>query len=76
MHLNSLKKGERCLVTQMPEEIAARNFLLVNGFFVGAEVQVNANDSLRQLLHLSVGGRFLAMRKADAERISVQKLEA
>ncbi len=75
MQLAEAKNGDSCIIIDMEQDRSTKQLLLVNGFFVGAKVEVNTNDRFRKLLHLTVGGRFVALRRADAQKIEVAKLD-
>jgi|GEM_PF-3897847 len=75
MKLNEANNGDACIVLSMEQERSTRQLMLVNGLFVGAKLNVNRNDNLRQLMHLTVSGRLIAIRQKDAAKISIAKLE-
>lgn len=75
MKLNEANNGDECIVLSMEQERSTRQLMLVNGLFVGAKLNVNRNDNLRQLMHLTIGGRIIAIRQQDAAKISIAKIE-
>jgi len=75
MHLAESKAGATYIILNMEQDRSTKQLLLVNGFFVGAKIDVNSNDTFRNLLHLTVAGRFVAIRKQDAQKIEVAKLD-
>lgn len=75
MQLVDSKEGNSYIVLDIEQDRSTRQFLLVNGFFIGAKLKVNSNDKLRNLLNISVGGRTVAMRRSGAQKIEVAKLE-
>jgi len=75
MKLNEASSGDACIVLSMEQERSTKQLMLVNGLFVGAKLNVNRNDSLRQLMHLTIGGRIIAIRQQDAAKISIEKLD-
>ncbi len=75
MKLNEVNSGVACIVLSLEQERSTKQLMLVNGLFVGAKVNVNRNDNLRQLMHLTVGGRLIAIRQKDAAKIEIARIE-
>jgi len=69
--LLSLKKGQKAVVIELPEEFNAKRSLLVHGIHVGGEVELIQAYPAQQLALVAYNGRKLAIRQPDCTSIKV-----
>ncbi len=75
MKLNDLKPGQSARIEAVGGEGALRQHFLDMGVIPGAEVTVIKYAPMGDPMELQIHGYELTLRLADAERISIQRLE-
>ncbi len=75
MKLTTLKNGDSGLITFISNNTSVKRKLLTNGICLGAIVKINYSPAIFNLLHITVNGRLLGIRKTDAENIEVLKMK-
>ncbi len=69
--LNSLRKGQRAVITGIEASDGLRHRLQAMGLRTGREAEIIRQAHLGGPLHVRVGNVHLIMRRADARRVSV-----
>ena len=76
MTLNRLKPGERAVLLNVGGEGALRQHFLDMGLIPGVEVKLVKLAPMGDPMELQVHGYELTLRLADAENITISKLES
>ena len=74
MVLSELKIGEQAKVLKIDNEISIKNRLTAMGLTEGVKITLIRRAPLSDPVEIKLRGFYMAIRKADADKIYVEKL--
>ena len=75
MVLTELKKGDKALIVKIDADRELRNRLHSFGIIPGEELEVKGCSLARQTMEIDVDRTLIALRKEEAEKIEVKKID-
>ncbi len=75
MVLSDLVKNERAIIVRINADRALKDRLLSFGVIKGEELKVKGCSIGKQTMEIDVSGTLLALRKEEADKIEVEKIE-
>ncbi|WP_456431361.1 FeoA family protein [Nitratifractor sp.] len=76
MVLTELRKGDRAIIRALRADAELRNRLHSFGIIPGETLEVKGCSLARQTMEIDVDGTLIALRKDEAEKIEVEKIDA
>jgi len=75
MNLTELTKGNRAQIVKIHADKALKDRLNSFGVMRGEELLVKGCSLAKQTMEIEVGSTLIALRKEEAEKIEVEKIE-
>ena len=75
MKLSELNRGEVAIIKDIKAKSDLRDRLLSFGIVRGEEIEVKGYSLAKQTIEIDIDGTLIALRKEEADRIEVDKIE-
>lgn len=75
MMLESIKKGEMCKIQFIDPEMEVGQKLFDMGFVPGTKVKMIRNAPLKDPIKFMIRGYLISVRRTEAKRIEVEKID-